>query len=1402
LLKPVSGYRQAGTGLKRLGKKLAAPVSKAKTVMTDDDAIDAASKGVSPESLFVVDRGGNENNRELMEASNMIHSVFERDFHHLEDVITGQEGSAAHWLEPWEAEAADEFDEQAVVEELNWSESVVSAAREIFAKKDRMASYRLFLQSDPLASSSEKLGRLARMNRKLKRDVGNMMSQDVSQDPSLVPNVENVQREARFFLEESNDEQHLDREAISFERALRAARVSLEKEGKFRQNKIDVLARRLEQIGDTPRKLQVSGLRGDAAIANGVYCADGLRQFWGRPLYQQIVSGGGAATHHYCYFDMRHDGSGGTHTWSDGTWIVGPTLNSDRCTCWLAEGNNSYRYPTPTDQLEEILADSGGKDRRGTIKAEGQDEAEVDDNDDGSDELGRWQVFDTIHKTWSPAPGTHCPAFEVSIVQERGQTMREYVQKAIDHEEMMLRRAQAALEGTSKFGEGLEVTLAAHKNIDGKMLREAFTMWRTQYYLEEIENSRNKLRRRILSRSRELQLSTDSDTRRETVDEILNAFTWACSRKIQARKMDKRRFAARIERPSVSRAFFSWKLAWRQSSASSMNTGGTFAEPVLPWNVRHPRSRFTNIWEAVQVILLVYVSFNVIWRVSFNTEPEGFWWYLETGIDMYFAVDVLLNFHTAFYDRSGDLQGLHPAGRVRGFWNILAFGSGADVKRLYSNYARGWMTIDIASIFPWGTFMNVLSGRADENDATGDTTEQARVVKVLRLLRLTKLLRLVRAMRILKKYEDHLGPILSASVLIGTVFLAIHTITCCWYFVGTFGTLSNTINGTEIVAGKASTGWVEAIFKGSERLCACYGDPDHPLYAFETEGGEDRTYFFDALDSVCVHPFDNSAPIELVCPEQRKMVPTSWDYYYKSMFTALKDNSIMSGYAHSVAELMCAALIAGVLGFMWGAVAGAWSSIFQANQMAGQRFNEKMAHLKEFCRIKGLDWGTRAKLVAHYEHLYPEQVIIDEVEIIDELPPGMRVDLVKQIYGSVIASVPLFFGLNSSILTEICMALMPLPALKGEVLLHEGATGTEMYCISDGSCRVTQHMRGGSDEERVRIWVEEVFAAHYSLIKLYEPNQKMLLEKLLKRMKVIARRSPNGDTVTYRELVNDQKISVMLESPRALMEAKATLNTLLALAKKQERVSYKGTLRLPDTIIGGSSPRGNAGGPVIKLLSLPKEVTAAIRWETALELMCSALQDGVTLCRMLNFFLDARKLDVWTEGGLADTAAGLAGDTVDIAANVVSGTASTAVAMADKTVSMIPNAMGSKQLQKGVSTVGAVQDATLGKSARVASGGSNKLSRSAGAKRNVTAFLEALQDPNRTFNTGDMITTAMSTGGQAGQHLFSVDDLLEYNKGTLQEQEQKQKRVCACLLELGVVVSNLPGYMGGKWPSS
>ena len=69
----------------------------------------------------------------------------------------------------------------------------------------------------------------------------------------------------------------------------------------------------------------------------------------------------------------------------------------------------------------------------------------------------------------------------------------------------------------------------------------------------------------------------------------------------------------------------------------------------------------------------------------------------------------------------------------------------------------------------------------------------------------------------------------------------------------------------------------------------------------------------------------------------------------------------------------------------------------------------------------------------------------------------------------------------------------------------------------------------------------------------------------------------------------------------------------------------------------------------------------------------------------------------------------------------------------------------------------------------------------------------------RMFNTGDYIAATMLDGddnGRSGSVLFSADDLLSYNRGTLQEQEKKQKRVVSTLLKLGLAVSSLSGYMG------
>ena len=56
--------------------------------------------------------------------------------------------------------------------------------------------------------------------------------------------------------------------------------------------------------------------------------------------------------------------------------------------------------------------------------------------------------------------------------------------------------------------------------------------------------------------------------------------------------------------------------------------------------------------------------------------------------------------------------------------------------------------------------------------------------------------------------------------------------------------------------------------------------------------------------------------------------------------------------------------------------------------------------------------------------------------------------------GSVITAIPLFFGLQQEIVTELCLSLRAFPALKGQIVVREGMPGVEMYTISNGKLRV------------------------------------------------------------------------------------------------------------------------------------------------------------------------------------------------------------------------------------------------------------------------------------------------------------------------------------------------------------
>jgi hypothetical protein len=100
-------------------------------------------------------------------------------------------------------------------------------------------------------------------------------------------------------------------------------------------------------------------------------------------------------------------------------------------------------------------------------------------------------------------------------------------------------------------------------------------------------------------------------------------------------------------------------------------------------------------------------------------------------VDIYFIIDIFVNFRTAFYDARGILE--------------------IDLVTIAREYAKTWLVIDVVTCLPISYVMILING----TDSAGDGKE-VRAAKILRLLKLGKLLRVARLIRILERYQEQL----------------------------------------------------------------------------------------------------------------------------------------------------------------------------------------------------------------------------------------------------------------------------------------------------------------------------------------------------------------------------------------------------------------------------------------------------------------------------------------------------------------------------------------------------------------------------------------------------------------------------------------------------------------------
>eukprot|EP01043_Picozoa_sp_COSAG02_P044716 COSAG02_NODE_4021_length_5891_cov_414.995684_1_plen_1502_part_00 len=412
--------------------------------------------------------------------------------------------------------------------------------------------------------------------------------------------------------------------------------------------------------------------------------------------------------------------------------------------------------------------------------------------------------------------------------------------------------------------------------------------------------------------------------------------------------------------------------------------------------------RFRQAWDVAQVFILFYVAMSVPFRVAFSHDAVPFtatFWF-EVCIDVYFWIDIVLNFRTFFYDLDGHL--------------VL------DQKQVCMRYLRGWFLIDVVSCAPV-MYIEMLIYGTEQRQST-----DLIALKSLRLLRMAKLLRLARIKHLLTRLEMQYKQVAQFGRVVKICFsilISAHFVACLWYFVGDGEDQRLGVNaeGEDIILRP----WVKKLYGNIE-------------------------------EGVCIESGVEISSTE--CDRLRKysvsLVTKYLDALYYSVTTLTTvgyGDRVPNTNSEKLVSILCE--LAGSVTF--GIIAGSLSAIALSESITAREIKDRSAKLDEFMRTKKVPQAMRQEIGTQLSNYFEKKSALDEKQAISCLPPKHQRDLVMAIYQPFLVDCPLLQGLEPALTSQLCLAMRPYFALGGDEIVVEGELGEEMYLITRGTIRLT-----------------------------------------------------------------------------------------------------------------------------------------------------------------------------------------------------------------------------------------------------------------------------------------------------------------------------------------------------------
>ncbi|GMI10428.1 hypothetical protein TrVE_jg5639 [Triparma verrucosa] len=411
----------------------------------------------------------------------------------------------------------------------------------------------------------------------------------------------------------------------------------------------------------------------------------------------------------------------------------------------------------------------------------------------------------------------------------------------------------------------------------------------------------------------------------------------------------------------------------------------------------HPHDWKHAFWDVVVSILIlitvVTMPLSLGWE-CFNVELYE----VNLLIDALFMMDVVKNFCTGYIDSNESI--------------IM------DKHLVWWNYGTGYFLIDLLSSFPIDPILDMY-GAGDEGEGVGcnavntggssgsqgsEIAKATKGLKMLKLLRMAKLFRLLRLSRVFRyvkmavMYLEEKAHIRVSDGFTKLIKLGIGVLLIC-HWIGSFNFM----------------------------ICRLHDFPEDSWVVHSDLVGEPASRqwswsFFKALAMMIMIGFETPPFTNVSCDTR-----TEW---------CAIENWITLGCLY-IGAVFYSLLISSV------------ASILNSANMSSRIFEERLNKLDDYMRSQKLPAALREKVKDHFHMQHSDGKLFDEEEILGNVTPLLRREIVGYKNREILLKVP-FFHNPDEFSTEVACHLSSEIVFMNEIVVREDTSGDSMFFIFSG----------------------------------------------------------------------------------------------------------------------------------------------------------------------------------------------------------------------------------------------------------------------------------------------------------------------------------------------------------------